>query len=335
MTKCITPDSFEFAEKNGIQHPFPRSERRAGRDWALGFMKRYPQLSLRRPEATSMARLSGFNKVQVTRFFDVLRTEIENKKFSAEQIFNIDETGITTVQVPGKILDQRGSKQVGRVVSAERGTTTTVVCGMNAAGMFVPPMFIFKRKNMNSLLMKNSPPGALGVPSPSGWMDCALFIRYLQHFIDYVKPSKSKPALIILDGHQSHKSIEAVELTRANYVTLLTIPPHTSHRLQPLDLAFFGLLKQAYNRQVDKWMLQNPGKRVTDYDLCEVFAPSYQRVANIEKAVNGFKCSGIFPFNPAVFVDENFAPSSVTEMPNPNTPTKPHEVCNSDRARNQ
>jgi len=37
----------------------------------MSFMKRYPELSLRRPEATSMSRLSGFNKIQVGRFFDV------------------------------------------------------------------------------------------------------------------------------------------------------------------------------------------------------------------------------------------------------------------------
>jgi len=313
--------AYEFAERNGIKHPFSTTERRAGRDWTMSFMKRYPELSLRRPEATSMSRLSGFNKIQVGRFFDVLKGELEKKKFSAKQVFNIDETGITSVQTPGKIIARRGSKQVGRVVSAEKGCTTTVVCGMNAAGVYVPPMFLFKRKNMNNLLMKHCPAGAVGVPSPSGWMDSALFITYLKHFITCVKPSRSNPVLVILDGHQSHKSIDAVELARENYITLVTIPPHTSHRLQPLDLTFFGPVKKAYNREVDKWMTRYPGRRVTDYDLCELFTPAYQRAASIEKAVNGFKCSGIFPLNPDVFDDEDFAPSSVTEIPNPHEPT--------------
>jgi len=136
-----------------------------------------------------------------------------------------------------------------------------------------------------------------------------------------VKPSRSNPVLVILDGHQSHKSISAVELARENYITLVTIPPHTSHRLQPLDLTFFGPLKKAYNREVDKWMTRYPGRRVTDYDLCELFTPAYQRAASIEKAVNGFKCSGIFPLNPDVFDDEDFSPASVTEIPNPHEPT--------------
>ena len=313
--------AYEFAERNGIRHPFSTTERRAGRDWAMSFMKRYPELSLRRPEATSMARLSGFNKVQVGRFFDVLKQELEKKKFGANQVYNIDESGITTVQTPGKIIARRGAKQVGRVVSAEKGCTTTVVCGMSAAGVYVPPMFLYKRKNMNNLLMKHCPAGAVGVPSPSGWMDSSLFLTYLKHFIACVKPSRSNPVLVILDGHQSHKSINAVELARENYITLVTIPPHTSHRLQPLDLTFFGPLKAAYNREVDKWMTRYPGRRVTDYDLCELFTPAYQRVASIEKAVNGFRCSGIFPLNPDVFDDADFAPANVTELPNPHEPT--------------
>jgi len=80
---------------------------------------------------------------------------------------------------------------VGRVVSAERGTTTTVVCAMSASGVYVPPMFIFKRKNMNSRLMNNCTPSAVGVASPCGWIDSDLFVHYRQHFVEYVKPSES------------------------------------------------------------------------------------------------------------------------------------------------
>ena len=67
----------------------------------------------------------------------------------------MDESGINTVHNPGKILARKGCKQVGRVVSGEKGTTTTVVCAMNAPGDFVPPMFIVKRKRWTDLLMRN------------------------------------------------------------------------------------------------------------------------------------------------------------------------------------
>jgi hypothetical protein len=309
--------AYELAARNGLHHPFSNKCKIAGVDWARQFMTRYPELTLRKPEATSMSRLSGFNRVQVGRFFDHLESQLKKTNFAADQVYNIDETGITTVQTPGKILARKGAKQVGRVVSAERGSTTTVVCAMSASGNFVPPMFLFKRKTMNNQLMRDCPAGSVGIPSPSGWMDTTIFVTYLHHFIRHAKPTAARPILVLLDGHHSHKSLDAIQLARQNHVHMLTIPPHTSHKLQPLDLTFFGPLKTSYNRQVDKWMLAHAGQRVSDYDIAGIFTRAYERVAVIEKATKGFACAGIVPYNPEVFGDEEFAPATVTEQSDP------------------
>ncbi|KAK4875122.1 hypothetical protein RN001_011544, partial [Aquatica leii] len=48
-------------------------------------------------ETTSIGRLMGFNRVAVSQFFNLLR-EIQTKyNFSADQIFNADESGVFTV----------------------------------------------------------------------------------------------------------------------------------------------------------------------------------------------------------------------------------------------
>ena len=61
--------------------------------------------------------------------------------FSPTQIFNVNETGITTVQGrPRKIVALRGRKQVGSLTSAERGKLCTVEICMSASGQFIPPM---------------------------------------------------------------------------------------------------------------------------------------------------------------------------------------------------
>jgi len=59
-------------------------------------------------------------------------------------------------------------------------------------------------------------------------------------------------------------------------------------------------------------MSAHPGQRVTDYELCEIFAGAYQKVATIDKGVKGFKSSGIYPYNPDIFCDEDYAPATVT-----------------------
>jgi len=137
--------AFQLAERNVLNHPFCKEEKLAGKDWALDFIKRRKELSLRSPEPTSLARAVGFNRVQVDKFFSLLKHEQINQEYSSSQIFNIDESGITTVQTPNKVIAKKGCKQVGKVVSAEKGLTTTVVCAMSPSGIYVPPMMLFKR----------------------------------------------------------------------------------------------------------------------------------------------------------------------------------------------
>ena len=58
-----------------------------------------------------------------------------------------------------------------------------------------------------------------------------------------------------------------------------------------------------------------------------VFSAAYIRCATMEKAVNGFRATGIFPFNPDVYSDDDFAPSLATEQPLC-TPTEPSSAPN-------
>ena len=60
----------------------------------------------------------------------------------------MDESGLTSVQKPGKVTSVKGKKQVGGLLSGERGQTTTIVCCMSAAGQYLPPMMIFRRMRM-------------------------------------------------------------------------------------------------------------------------------------------------------------------------------------------
>jgi len=53
---------------------------------------------------------------------------------------------LSTVQRPEKVVSVKGSKQVGKITSAERGINVTVVWAMSASGSYVPPVFLFPRK---------------------------------------------------------------------------------------------------------------------------------------------------------------------------------------------
>jgi len=200
------------------------------------------------------------------------------------------------------------------MTSEEKGETTTIVCAVNAAGSYVPPIMIFKRKRMTDILLKGAPAGTIGCCSSNSWIDRQIFLQWLRHFIAFIHPTMDNKVILVMDGHMSHKSIEAIKMA-CNGVVILRLPPHTTHNLQPLDRTFFGPLKMNYNLECDKFMFSNVGRRITAFDLADLFEAACVKTATMEKAVSGFKSTEILPVNPDVFTDSDLLPSMVTEGP--------------------
>ena len=289
--------AYNYAEANNIPNDFNKQKKLAGKDWYYLFLKRHPEISLRKPEGTSINRITAFNEESLKLYFDNLENVFEKYKFKENKVFNVDESRITTVQKPPKQLGPKGAKQFGSRISWERGKNVTTICAFSASGTYVPPMFIFPRKRMTNMLCKNGPVGAIYRCSHHGWSNEDLFFDWIKHFKDFVKPTKEDPVLIILDNHSSHISLQVFEFCKLNGIIMLTIPPHTSHKLQPLDLTFFGPLKSALNRESDLYIKSGQNIKITPYELAEIFNKAYVKVATMEKAQSGFRAAGIFPLN--------------------------------------
>ena len=136
--------AYEFANANSITIPDSWwRDCAAGEEWLTGFMKRHETISIRVPEATSLGRSTAFNKFNTNKFFDNLELVYGRHAFGPESIYNCDETGVTTVQRPVKVLAGKGIKQVRSMTSQEKGQLVTVCCTINAVGNTVPPFMVF------------------------------------------------------------------------------------------------------------------------------------------------------------------------------------------------
>ncbi|KAJ2938699.1 hypothetical protein O0L34_g12026 [Tuta absoluta] len=307
--------AYEFAEVNKIDHRFDTSARMAGRDWVEGFLKRNNHLGLRQSAPISLARAIGFNKTQVERFFKNLKEVYDKYKLRPHRVYNMDETGMSTVpKKTPKVVSRKGKKVVGKIVSAERGMTITAVMCMSATGHFVPPALIFPRKKEKAELLDGAPPASILMVSESGFINTTLFLNWLHHFKDFVHPTPEDPVLLILDNHSSHISLEALTYAKKHNIIMLTIPPHGSHKIQPLDVAVHSPLKTKYSIECEKWMNRHPGRGITQFQVAGLFSNAYKHVATISNAESGFRATGIFPYADDLFDETDFAPSSVTDL---------------------
>jgi hypothetical protein len=64
--------------------------------------------------------------------------------------------------------------------------------------------------------------------------------------------ANGKPRVLMLDGFGTYETLEILEYCFANNIILCRLPSHTSHKLQPCDVAVFGPLKTAYRDQVER-----------------------------------------------------------------------------------
>lgn len=290
--------AYQYAEDNCIKHNFDKRAQMAGYDWLQGFLGRN-MISARRLNASKT-----FKSEDVQMFYKLLGELIEKHGFGPKDIYNCAETQVTTLHAPGKLSAIKGKKRVGTSLETAH---LTLLCAVNADGSFVPPMFIFPRKRITPQLEKDGLKGAVWKCSDDGLVNEHLFFEWLQRFASHAQPSPQKPILLILDNHPSHISVRIDEFCEENDIHMLSLPPNASHIMQPLG-TFFKQLKESYQKNYDLFSKNRQVEKITSYDVAVISNTAYSAVATKVKIETGFRVAGIVPYNPRVFVDENFVP---------------------------
>ena len=138
--------------------------------------------------------------------------------------------------------------------------------------------------------------------------------------------------LLILDGHESHKSLSFQELCEENKIITLCMPPHSSHILQPLDVGCFAPLKRAYGREIRGLALDyisRTNKKAFIATFAKVFKQAFLK-ANI---IASFKATRLVPRDLSVVLSKldvkvrTLTPPLLEELQwNPKTPTNANEI---------
>lgn len=216
---------------------------------------------------------------------------------------------------PVKVVSTCGKRQVSQVASAERGKLVTFVGIINAIGQSLPPVYIFPRiRNVNDYMIE-APIGSIALGNKSGWMTAELFPSVLRHIVSHTNCSRERPILLLIDNHESHCSLNAIQFARDNGICLLSFPPHTTHRLQPLDVGVYSSFKTKCAIAFNDWLISNPGKTISIRNIPELTKVAYLQSFTTSNIINSFKKPGLWPLNTLAFSEDDYMPSYVTDRP--------------------
>jgi len=205
---------------------------------------------------------------------------------------------IGTAQTSNVVIDT----SVSKAYEAQPGRQEwiTVIECISAAGEKIPPYVIFKGENlMSSWFPKILPKGWKFSANATGWTNNFHGVEWIKHFDSATRSQLQSPddyRLLVCDGHDSHISTDFVAYCIHNRIDLILLPPHSSHLMQPLDVAVFSPLKRAISTQVSRF-IRSGITRIQKVEWLERFIEA--RADGITKAniISGCRGAGLFPEN--------------------------------------
>ena len=199
-------------------------------------------------------------------FYHNLEKLYEKYRYPLDNIWNCDESGVQASKTGGgRVWTQKGSRYVHTLIPNEREHITTLTC-INAAGSYIPNFYIFKGKRIRDNYILHCKSGAAMAMQSAAWMTQVLSSSWMSHFIAALERhggvSHEHQHLLIVDGHNSHVTVDVVMKAMEVGLDPVTLLFHTSHRLQPLDVAVFAPYKKAFWKYRDAWVVKHLGRSV-------------------------------------------------------------------------
>ena len=117
-------------------------------------------------------------------------------------------------------------------------------------------------------------------------------------FIPETRPQDPQQRrLLILDGHGSHATEDFMWECFNHHIQLLYLPAHTSHILQPLDLAIFGPLKIAYRKWARQLYIQTDTSCHGKSRFLIYLKKARNEAITSQNIKAGWRAAGLWPLN--------------------------------------
>jgi hypothetical protein len=217
----------------------------------------------------------------------------------------------------------RQAVESGRIIGAIQDGSRefiSLLSGVCADGTYLPPALIYKGESndlQNSWVADlEQDEEAYFAASNNGWSSNLLGQQWLEKVFERHTSMKAgnRRRLLIVDGHSSHVNLKFLEFADSKRILVMILPPHSTHRLQPLDVGLFSPLARAYTNGINKITQQSLGMTSMSKRLFwGVFREAYSKSFTPANIMSAFAKPGIWPFAPTMV--------GAVQRP-PNTPQK-------------
>lgn len=105
--------------------------------------------------------------------------------------------------------------------------------------------------------------------------------------------------LLLVDGHCSCVNLSFFDYADKHRIIILVLPPHSTHRLQPLDVGLFSPLSRAYSKEISDYFMKGQGfVSMSKRSFYGFFKRAWDASFTSENIESAWRATGIWPYNP-------------------------------------
>ena len=278
--------------------------------WANRMISSHKDFKLARPRVVDKDRSEGCRDTNIKAWFELWDEKIIPLGVHPAMLANFDET----------MIESHPNSRT-RVVSFSDKKSSVVVTDVGLPHITLGVTIFADGTRCDHLLiypMQTVPKEARGANSlmftgysisgqESGWITIELFEQHCRQtiipaFLEKrrrleLKGMTNVAGVFVVDGHSSRMNSALMREFSDNNILVPVLPAHTSHVLQPLDLAVFGSFKAGLT-QGDSALrkMTLPDRR---YKLLEKSISELHKALNPITIRKSFERSGLYPFDPS------------------------------------